>query len=149
MRRLAPLAVVICLAACSQASPSASLISASPVNATAPAKFVIIFMENHSASEVIGNANMPYLNSFATRGVRFTDFHEGNSTGPSLPDYLQLAAGSSCGMTTDAVTAGDPTVSSHCPTTLWNQLQAKGISWGVYMDGMPSACYGGSTYNNT
>src|SRR3954451_19861028 len=79
MRRLAPLALVICLAGCSQASPSVSLISASPVNATVPTKFVIIFMENHSASDVIGNANMPYLNSFARQGVRFTNYHEGNS----------------------------------------------------------------------
>jgi phospholipase C len=92
---------------------------------------------------------MPYLNSFAKQGVRFTNYHEGNTTGPSLPDYLQLAAGSSCGTTTDSVTAGDPTVSSHCSTTVWNQLQAKGISWDVYMDGMPSACYGKPTYNNT
>jgi phospholipase C len=150
MRKLAVLVTALALTACAhRPADPATTIASSPVSATIPSKLVIIFMENHSASEVIGNTNMPYLNSFARQGVRFTNYHEGNSTGPSLPDYLQIAAGSSCGMTTDAVTAGDPTVSSHCSTTVWNQLQAKGISWGVYMDGMPSACYGGTNYDNT
>jgi acid phosphatase len=109
---------------------------------------VIIVMENHSASDVIGNSDMPYLNSFARSGVRFTRYTEGDAAGPSLPDYLQFAAGSSCGKTTDDVSAGDSTVSSHCPTTVWNQLQHHHISWDVYMDGMPSPCYAGATYNN-
>ena len=150
MVRKLGLIIALGLTACAHgAADPGQTIASSPVSATIPTKLVIIFMENHSASDVIGNPNMPYLNAFAKQGVRFTNYREGNSTGPSLPDYLQIAAGSSCGMTSDVVTAGDPTVSSHCPTTVWNQLQAKGISWGVYMDGMPSACYDKSTYNNT
>jgi phosphatidylinositol-3-phosphatase len=124
-------------------------ISATSVGARAPRKLVIIFMENHTASDVIGNRNMPYLNAFARRGVRFTRYTEGDPRGPSLPDYLQIAAGSSCGKTSDEVSAGDPTISSHCPTTVWNQLQHHHVSWGVYMDGMPSPCYAGATYDNT
>jgi hypothetical protein len=119
-----------------------------PLGTRAPRKLVIIFMENHSASDVIGNADMPYLNAFAQQGVTFTHYTEGDPTGPSLPDYLQIAAGSSCGKTTDDVSAGDPAIADHCRTTVWNQLQHHRISWGVYMDGMPRACYAGETYNN-
>ncbi|MGI8701626.1 MAG: hypothetical protein ACR2JU_10555, partial [Nocardioidaceae bacterium] len=76
-----------------------------------PAHLVVIVMENESSSKIIGNPDTPYLNGFATLGVRFTNYREGNATGGSLPDYLQLAAGSSCGKTTNTVTAGDSTVS--------------------------------------
>lgn len=115
-----------------------------------PAHLVIIFMENHAATGVIGNASMPYLNSFYKSGVRFTHYTEGSTVGPSLPDYLQLAAGSGCGKTNDAVTAGDSSISAAgCTTTVWNQLQTAGKTWGVYEDAMPAACSSAVTSNST
>ncbi len=115
----------------------------------APVHLVIIFMENHSASSIMGNPDVPYLNSFSKLGVRFTNYGEGDSTGPSLPDYLQIAAGSTCGKTSDTVSAGDRTISgAGCATTVWNQLQRQGTSWGVYMDAMPAACSSAVTYVN-
>ena len=116
---------------------------------TPPAHVVVVVMENHSAAGILGNPSAPYLNSFYRSGTAFTNFREGSATGPSLPDYLQLAAGSSCGKTTDTTTAGDPAISAAgCTTTLWNQLQARGKSWGVYMDGMPAPCSSVVTYKN-
>ena len=116
----------------------------------APAHLVIIFMENHSASAIIDNPDTPYLNSFYKMGVRFTNYKEGSTLGPSLPDYLQIAAGSGCGKTSDAVSAGDSTISAAgCTTTVWNQLQKHAKSWGVYMDAMPAACSSAVTYNDT
>jgi acid phosphatase len=109
---------------------------------------VIIFMENRSASDILGNPDTPYLNQFSAGGRTFTDYREGDSVGPSLPDYLQVAAGSSCGSTSDAVIAGDPSIGSVCPTTVWNQLTDAGQSWGVYMEAMPTACYGGVSYGD-
>jgi hypothetical protein len=109
---------------------------------------VVIFMENRSASQVIGNPSMPYLNHFASGGLRFTDYREGDPTGPSLPDYLQLAAGSSCGKIGDTTQPGDPTVGAACPTTVWNQLQAAGATWGVYLEGMPSPCSAAVTFDD-
>jgi phospholipase C len=116
--------------------------------ATPPPPLIVIFMENKSAGQVLGNPAMPYLNHFANSGLRFTDYHEGDPTGPSLPDYLQVAAGSSCGKTDDTTQAGDPTIGSVCPTTVWNQLQRAGVTWGVYLEGMPSACSPVSTYDD-
>ena len=109
---------------------------------------VIIVMENKSASDVLGNANAPYLNAFYEGGQAFTNYREGDNTGPSLPDYLQMAAGSSCGSTDDSVVPGKFGSGQRCPTTVWNQLDGVGASWGVYMDAMPTACSSEVTYQN-
>jgi hypothetical protein len=109
---------------------------------------VIIVMENKSASIVVGNANAPYLNSFYRGGRAFTNYREGNSTGPRLPDYLQIAAGSSCGAVDDSVMPGKFGSKQGCSTTVWNQLQKVGVTWGVYMDAMPTACSSAINYKN-
>ena len=65
-------------------------------------------MENKSASEIVGNPNTPYLDGFSSDGVAPSPTTaKAGLVGPSLPDYLQVAAGSSCGSTSDAVVAGD------------------------------------------
>jgi hypothetical protein len=138
----ARLGLVPLLIAASALWPTASAPAITPRLTSGP--LVIIFMENRSASDVIGNPSMPYLNRFAKAGLRFTNYREGDPTGPSLPDYLQLAAGSSCGKTGDTTQPGDPTIGAACHTTVWNQLQLAGVTWGVYMEGMPSACRGPS-----
>ena len=109
---------------------------------------VIIVMENRSASQVLGNANAPYLNSFYDGGRAFTNYREGDSTGPSLPDYLQMAAGSSCGSVDDSVVPGEFGSTQGCSTTVWNQLEGIGATWGVYMDAMPTACSSEVNYRN-
>src|SRR6266436_4720083 len=52
---------------------------------------VLVVEENHSYSEVIGNASMPYINSLAPQyglaAQYFADAH------PSLPNYLLLTTG--------------------------------------------------------
>jgi phospholipase C len=121
--------------------------SAPSASATRP-PIVVVVMENRSASDVVGNPNMPYLNSLIAAGTSFSNYREGSAAGPSLPDYLQLAAGSSCGATTDAVSAGKFGSAQGCPTTLWNQLEAAGASWGVFMDAMDVACSGRTSYAN-
>ncbi len=84
-----------------------------------------------------------YLDSFAAGGLRFADYREGSSRGPSLPDYLQMVAGSSCGKTDDSVVAADPVITAAgCTSTLWDQLQTAGVGWGVFGEGMPSPCSG-------
>ena len=118
-------------------------------SATRPPPLVIIVMENESSSEIVGNPAAPYMNAFIARGVRFTSYEEGEARGPSLPDYLQLVAGSSCGRYSDKVEPGDEGISSRCTTTLWNQLGKSGHSWGVYMDGMPSPCSSAITHDDT
>ncbi len=125
------------LAATATATPT----SASPT--ATPPSLVIIVMENLSYDELQARipADRAYLDAFAAGGLRFTDYREGSSRGPSLADYLQMVAGSSCGKTDDSVVAADPVITAAgCTTTLWDQLQAAGIGWGVYGEGMPSPC---------
>src|SRR5487761_809350 len=57
----------------------------------------VLVEENHGYSDVIGNANMPYLNSLVSAyGLAtqyFADAH------PSLPNYFELTAGASTAIT--------------------------------------------------
>ena len=108
----------------------------------------IIVLENKSAANIVGNASAPFLNSLISLGTRFTNYREADPRGPSLPDYLQLVAGSSCGRYTNSVRAPDLGISRACPTTLWNQLNDAGRTWKLYQDMMPSACFRGATFTD-
>src|ERR1039458_953297 len=58
---------------------------------------VVVIEENHSFDEVVGNANMPYLNNtLIPQGALMTDSH--GATHPSEPNYLALFAGSFYGI---------------------------------------------------
>src|SRR5205807_7284635 len=58
---------------------------------------------------------------------------------PSLPNYLALAGGSTFGITDDCTDCHVATAPS-----LVNQLDAAGLSWTDYQEGMPSACFRGA-----
>src|SRR5258708_10315432 len=81
------------LAALQLACGGGSVQVQTPVAAGQPtfSHVVLVVEENHSYSEVIGNASMPYLNSLASQyGLAtqyFADAH------PSLPNYLVLTTG--------------------------------------------------------
>ena len=102
-------------------------------------------MENHDRASIVGNPNAPYLNSLLSQGANFAEliYTEGSegAAGPSLPDYLVVAAGIiNCARTTDSVQAADPGISANCPNTVWNQLEAAGHTWAVYQEGMAVPC---------
>ena len=98
------------------------------------APLVVIFMENHEQSAVVGSSSAPYENSLIGRGRSYTDYFA--ITHPSLPNYLAFASGSTHGKTDDDVTAGE-----FGGPTLWTQLTAAGIPWAVYEETMPSPCF--------
>jgi phosphoesterase family protein len=119
-----------------------------PKASSAP-PIVLILLENKDYSTVSSNyADIPFLQDFEMRGLRFTDYTEGDDTGPSLPDYLQLASGSGCGAVSDTVSPGEFGGEQGCPTTVWNQLDQASVSWGIYMDAMPEACSDRTFYAN-
>ncbi len=96
---------------------------------------MVIVEENRDRSEVIGNAEMPYLNSLASKYENTTNW---NGVGhPSLPNYLALISGSTQGVTSDG-SEPFPGVA-----TLGSQLTAAGIPWKAYMEDMPEAAYTG------
>jgi len=124
----------------SSPSPAPTSTSSAPPLTGSPV--VVIYMENKERSTVVGSSSAPYQNALLSQGINFTHYY--GVTHPSLPNYLALGNGMTDGKQgTDSITAGELTQSP----TLWNQLQNAGISWGIYEEDMPSACYGGTTYN--
>src|SRR5438874_419011 len=112
---------------------------ASAVPAALPAydHIVVVVEENHSFSEVIGNANAPYITSLANTGAKMTQSFA--VTHPSEPNYLALYSGSTHGLTDDS-----------CPHTytgenLGHQLIAAGKTFTGYSESMPSDGYTGCT----
>jgi hypothetical protein len=66
----------------------------------------LIMMENHSASEIIGNTtNAPFVNKLAQSANMATNYFAVGH--PSLPNYLHVVGGSNFGV------AGDPTPKWH------------------------------------
>jgi hypothetical protein len=90
---------------------------------------IIIVMENKHYSDIVGSPNAPYIQSMIAGGTLYTNYQAGPG---SLPDYLAMTSGL--------------TGSTSGSNNIFNQLQTKGISWGEYLESMPSACYtGGDT----
>jgi acid phosphatase len=97
---------------------------------------MVIVEENRNRSEVIGDPEMPYFNSLATKYENTTSW-DGVSH-PSLPNYLALISGSTQGETEDA------TEVSFSGQTLGSQLTAAGVPWRAYMEGLPEPGYEGA-----
>jgi phospholipase C len=98
---------------------------------------VVVIEENHSNTQIIGNASAPYITSLANGGANFTQSFA--VTHPSEPNYLALFSGSTQGLTDDS-----------CPHTysaenLGHQLAAAGSTFTGYSESMPSDGYTGCT----
>ena len=128
----------------SQRSPSSASSSGSgqptaPVSSSAstpaghvpsPAHTVVVVLENHAYSEVIGNPAAPFLNQLARQGALFT--HSFAITHPSEPNYLALFSGSTHGVFADL-----------CPVelsapNLAADLIAAGKTFAGYSEGLPA-----------
>jgi hypothetical protein len=97
---------------------------------------VIVWLENHTASQIT-KRDAPYLSSLRAKGRSFSNYH--GIARPSLPNYLAFASGSTKGKTgTDSIKAGEIR-----GRTIWWQLARAGVSFGVYQESMPKACYAG------
>lgn len=99
---------------------------------------MVIVLENTEYSDVIGSSTAPYFNQLANRYGLATDYHA--RTHPSLPNYIDLIAGSTMDISsdcTDCHTDGD---------TIVDQINKVGVHWKAYMGGMPSVCYQGADY---
>lgn len=93
-------------------------------------------MENHGYDGLWGSSSAPYINSLGAQYARATNYHA--QIHPSLPNYLQLFAGSNDSITTDCL----PSSSCHMSApNLGDSLDAKGLSWKAYLEAMPASCY--------
>lgn len=121
--------------------PAADAAAAANESMLLPPRFahvVIVIMENHSASQIIGDtANAPYINSMISgSGVSFSDAH--GVTHPSQPNYIALFSGSIQGVTDDSCPKNFNAV-----TNLGSQLIAAGFTFIGYSETMPSTGFTG------
>jgi hypothetical protein len=104
-----------------------------------PRHTVVIVLENHPYSAIIGAPEASYVNSLARNGALFTASYAVSH--PSEPNYLALFSGSTHGITGDQC----PT-SLHAPN-LASDLVAAGLSFAGYSEGLPApgsfACQSG------
>ena len=62
---------------------------------TVPGPLVVIFFENRSYADVIGNPCCPFINAKASGGRLYDNYWAVGR--PSLPNYLGFTSGSTCG----------------------------------------------------
>lgn len=93
---------------------------------------IVIVMENHSYSEVIGHA--PYMTALAGACGLATNYHDvGN---PSLPNYLAMTSGSTHGLHKDC----DPTQCPQSGLSIFRQLSLRSKLWQAFDESMPVPC---------
>ena len=81
----------------------------------------VIPMENKSLDGLIGNSAAPYINALAKQYGMAAEFY--GTTHPSLPNYFEMTAGSTFGVTSDC---------DNCYQNAKNvvdQVEAKGLTW--------------------
>ncbi|MGD0381748.1 MAG: IPT/TIG domain-containing protein, partial [Acidimicrobiales bacterium] len=121
-----------------------TFVAAAPT-ATGTPHVMVVMMENESYSDLIGNSEAPNVNQLAQDyGLATQSYAIGH---PSLPNYLELLAGSNYGVTDDGTPQSEGISAS--ASTLANQLETAGISWRGYFEAMPSAGYTGGDTGGT
>jgi hypothetical protein len=90
----------------------------------------VIVLENHSEHSVIGDVNTPFISSLAQQyGLAASYF---GVTHPSEPNYVALISGSNWFINND-----NP-ANRFDHTNLVDELEARHISWGGYMEALPA-----------
>ncbi|MFE0461375.1 alkaline phosphatase family protein [Kitasatospora sp. NPDC058965] len=97
-----------------------------------PDHVVVVVMENHAYSQVIGSSSAPYINSLKAGGGNLTNSF--GVTHPSEPNYYALFSGSTQGRTDDSCI----TVQSLSAANLGSELLAAGKTWASYNESLPS-----------
>ena len=92
----------------------------------------VIMLENHSQSSVIGDVNAPFITSLATTYSTADNYY--GVTHPSMPNYIATIAGDNFGIQDDH----DQNVVNLTRQNLVDQLEAKHLGWGAYMESLPA-----------
>ena len=139
------LALLVVFASCGGAavstqSPPTPTPSPTPSpTATPPAQapvghIVVLLEENHSYSDVIGNPDMPYLNSLASQYSLATQYYA--DAHPSIGNYFMLTTG-------QLVTIDDSFSGTVDVDNLVRRFSAMGKSWKSYAESLPNVGYVG------
>jgi len=99
-------------------------------------RVVVVLEENHSYSSVIGNRNMPYLNSLASRYAVATQFYA--NTHPSIGNYFELTTG-------QIITNNDSFTSTVTADNMVRHMLTAAKTWHSYAESLPSVGYVGAS----
>jgi hypothetical protein len=130
-------AAVTMTAGAAAALPAAASAAANPAAAHPAPHVMTIMMENTDYSQAAGSAQMPYLNQLAHQYTAFTQAYGWQY--PSLPNYMELLAGSTLGITGDC-DPGDKGCTDLTGQTFTDQLEAAKVSWHAYYQDDVSGC---------
>ena len=97
----------------------------------------LIVMENRHWDEIKDSPDAPYLNSLLPQAAWCDHYTNPFGTHPSEADYIWLEAGDNLGLTTN----DDPSATNSLDTRdhLVTQLDAAGVSWRAYEEGISGA----------
>ncbi|MBK8443493.1 MAG: acid phosphatase [Sphingobacteriales bacterium] len=109
-----------------------------------PDHVLILTLENHSYEQIVGNVNMPYLNTLmdTSQAAVFTQSYA--LTHPSQPNYIIMFSGDQQGVTNSSIPVDTPFVTPNFGAAL---LQA-GFTFAAYSEDLPYSGYLGAFYNN-
>jgi hypothetical protein len=93
-----------------------------------------IWIENHSAPQVIGRPEAPFVSDLAAKCATATDYRSVGK--PSLPNYIGATSGDTWGIGDDAGPSTHPLTVDN----LFRQVRAKGGTAVSYQEAMPSNC---------
>lgn len=99
----------------------------------------LIVMENHDYDDIIGSSQAPHINALARQYGLATNYWA--VAHPSEPNYVALVGGSTFGIADDA----SYTVNAESAPYLGSQLEAAGLSWKSYQQGLPHPGFLGET----
>ncbi|MDQ0937068.1 alkaline phosphatase family protein [Streptomyces turgidiscabies] len=132
-RPLAALAGAVALTATSIGVWAGTASTAQAAALPTPDHVVVVVMENHAYTQVIGSSSAPYLNNTLKAGGA-TLTQSFGLTHPSEPNYYMLFSGSNQGRTDDSCVS----VGSLSAPNLASELIAEGKTWASYNESLPS-----------
>ena len=98
----------------------------------------VIMLENHSKSSVIDDANAPFITQLAHANAMAANYF--GVTHPSEPNYVAAISGSNWFINDDRPS------NRYDHLNLVDQLESKRLTWGAYMETMPSVGFTGDQY---
>jgi phosphatidylinositol-3-phosphatase len=91
---------------------------------------MLVVLENQQLANILGSQNAPNITKLTQSYPIATQYFA--TTHPSLPNYLELWAGATFGITDDGLPAAHPLTGQN----LGSQLDASGIEWAGYFESL-------------
>ncbi len=136
--RVLMLSSMALLTSATAATPTPAASSSGTAQTLSPKPFSHVFvfvLENHGYRSIIGNPQLPIINKLAQSGALARQYH--GVAHPSLPNYVALIGGATGGSHSNS------TSQKFYGPTLPDRLEAAGLTWKGYFQGMPSAGFQG------